>query len=154
MSDVAEPGKGLDLLGITVWNKAGGVWFSSNWNGIKTVTQAIAQGNLQVSSNNNLKNAETAINILPATERIDLLVFPNPFSDRLRFEFIAPVDAQARIDLFDMTGRLVNTVFDLPVKAGQDYQADFEPSNDVSGMYFYRATIGEQVFNGKVTYRK
>jgi hypothetical protein len=81
-------------------------------------------------------------------------VYPNPFSDRLRFEFIATVDAQARIDLFDMTGRLVNTVFDLPVKAGQDYQAEFKPVNEVSGMYFYRATIGEQVFNGKVMYKR
>jgi len=64
------------------------------------------------------------------------------------------VDAQARIDLFDMTGRLVNTVFDLPVKAGQEYNAEFRPDAQVSGMYIYRATIGEQVFNGKVTYRK
>jgi len=53
-----------------------------------------------------------------------------------------------------MTGRLVNTVFDLPVKAGQEYNAEFRPDAQVSGMYIYRATIGEQVFNGKVTYRK
>jgi hypothetical protein len=37
-----------DTLGITVWNKAGGVWFSSNWNGTKTIEQLINGGNLTV----------------------------------------------------------------------------------------------------------
>jgi hypothetical protein len=37
-----------DSIGITVWNKSGGLWFSSNWDGTKTVEQSIAGGNLQV----------------------------------------------------------------------------------------------------------
>ena len=30
MTDRGEPGSN-DTIGITVWNKAGGLWFSSNW---------------------------------------------------------------------------------------------------------------------------
>ena len=31
MTDRGEPGSGSDTIGITVWNKQGGLWFSSNW---------------------------------------------------------------------------------------------------------------------------
>jgi hypothetical protein len=47
MTDRGEPGSS-DSIAITVWNSAGGMWFSSNWNGVKTVEQTIAGGNLQV----------------------------------------------------------------------------------------------------------
>jgi len=47
MTDNGEPGSG-DAIGITVWNKNGGLWFSSNWNGTKTVEQLLGGGNLVI----------------------------------------------------------------------------------------------------------
>jgi hypothetical protein len=47
MTDNGEPGK-TDKIGITLYNKLGGVYFSSNWDGIKTIEQTIAGGNLVV----------------------------------------------------------------------------------------------------------
>jgi hypothetical protein len=47
MTDAGEPGS-KDLIGITVWNKNGGVWFSSNWDGAKTLEQLLGGGNLAV----------------------------------------------------------------------------------------------------------
>src|SRR5262249_5191628 len=47
MTDKGEPGSS-DTVGITVWNKAGGVWFSSRWDGTKTVEQTLGGGNLVV----------------------------------------------------------------------------------------------------------
>jgi hypothetical protein len=47
MTDWGEPGS-KDAIGITVWNKAGGIWFASNWDGAKTVEQLLAGGNLVV----------------------------------------------------------------------------------------------------------
>jgi hypothetical protein len=37
-----------DTIGITVWNKNGGLWFSSNWTGTKTAEQTLGGGNLSV----------------------------------------------------------------------------------------------------------
>ena len=37
-----------DTLGVTVWNKSGGLWFSSSWSGTRTVEQSLAGGNLVV----------------------------------------------------------------------------------------------------------
>ncbi len=54
MTDNGEPGS-RDTIGITVWNKAGGLWFSSNWQAVsppKTVEQNLGAspggGNLVV----------------------------------------------------------------------------------------------------------
>jgi hypothetical protein len=47
MTDRGEPGK-ADTIGITLWDKNGGLWFSSNWNGVKTVEQTLGGGNLVV----------------------------------------------------------------------------------------------------------
>ncbi len=37
-----------DTIAITLWEKSGGLWFASNWNGVKTVEQTLNGGNLQV----------------------------------------------------------------------------------------------------------
>jgi len=47
MTDKGEPGSG-DSIAVTVWNKSGGLWFSSNWDGTKTVEQTLGGGNVQV----------------------------------------------------------------------------------------------------------
>ncbi len=47
MTDKGEPGTS-DTLGIQVLSKNGGMWFSSNWSGTKTVEQKLGGGNLAV----------------------------------------------------------------------------------------------------------
>ena len=47
MTDKGEPGSS-DTIAITVWNKSGVLWFSSNWNGTKTLEQVLGGGNLMV----------------------------------------------------------------------------------------------------------
>jgi hypothetical protein len=47
MTDKGEPGSS-DTIAITVWNKSGGLWFSSNWTGTQTIEQILGGGNLQV----------------------------------------------------------------------------------------------------------
>jgi hypothetical protein len=47
ITDQGEPGI-ADSIGITLYNKAGGVWFSSNWDAVKMIEQTLGGGNLQV----------------------------------------------------------------------------------------------------------
>lgn len=95
----------------------------------------------------------TTTGVASVGEYSGLKVYPNPFGDRLRFEFVSPEATHARIDIYDMTGRMVKTVFNNPVESGVFYNADFKPQTGVSSMYFYRMTIGERVVNGKVVYK-
>lgn len=47
MKDNGEPGN-FDEIGITFYKSDGGLWFSSNWDGSKTINQRIDGGNLVV----------------------------------------------------------------------------------------------------------
>jgi hypothetical protein len=49
MTDNGSPGS-ADTIAVTVWNKNGGLWFASNWDGKKTVEQLLGGGNLEVHS--------------------------------------------------------------------------------------------------------
>jgi hypothetical protein len=100
------------------------------------------------------KSAEIATAITPEIELIDLKVYPNPFSDRLRFEFVSPESVNARIDLYDMNGRMVKTIFEQPVEGGVSYETEFRPEAIISGMYIYRVIMGDAVYNGKVIFKK
>jgi hypothetical protein len=53
-----------------------------------------------------------------------------------------------------MTGRLVKTIFEQPIEGGVNYEAGFRPETIISGLYIYRMTMGDAVYNGKVVFKK
>lgn len=68
--------------------------------------------------------------------------FPNPFNPRTSIEFSVPEDGLATIGIYDITGRLVRTVFSDVVKKGT-FTVSWDGYDDgddpvASGTYFYR----------------
>lgn len=49
LTDRGEPGRD-DSLAVTVWDRNDAMWFSSHWNGHRTVEQTIGGGNLKIHS--------------------------------------------------------------------------------------------------------
>ena len=49
MTDRTDVGTG-DAIAITIWNKSGGLWFASNWNGLFTDQQVLAAGNISINN--------------------------------------------------------------------------------------------------------
>ena len=47
LSDAGEPGSS-DKIGITIYNKSGGLWFTSDWDGTKTVEKTLGGGNISI----------------------------------------------------------------------------------------------------------
>jgi len=134
--------------GYSTWSSGIPTTFGKSWNGnfkFSVYCTYIAD---------NTKSAVITGDIEPVFEKAGLKVYPNPFSDRLRFEFVSPESVNARIDLYDMTGRMVKTIFEQPIEGGVNYEADFRPETIISGMYIYRMTMGESVYNGKVVFKK
>ena len=56
--------------------------------------------------------------------------------------------------MYDMTGSLVKNIFEQPIEGGVSYEAGFRPEAIISGMYIYRVTMGEAMYNGKVMFKK
>ncbi|RDB06629.1 beta strand repeat-containing protein [Runella aurantiaca] len=82
MTDNGEPGS-TDMIGITVWNKSGGLWFASNWNGAKTMQQTLGGGNLKASGGTAARVA--AEEVIPAEElALDVVIAPNPAANQVK----------------------------------------------------------------------
>jgi hypothetical protein len=47
MADNGTPGTD-DTLGITLWNRSGGLWYSSDWTGTTTKQDLVGGGDLSV----------------------------------------------------------------------------------------------------------
>jgi hypothetical protein len=98
-----------------------------------------------------MKSAEI---VSPVAEMNSLKVYPNPFSDKLNFEFVSDKSARAVIEIFNMTGQSVTRLLDQHVQEGVINRVEFAPTNIISGMYMYKLTIDGNSTVGKVIYRK
>jgi len=68
--------------------------------------------------------------------------YPNPFNSNTEISFVSPTAGRARIDIFDIGGRLVNTVLDGEIIAGLNHLRwngkDADGHEVSSGIYLYR----------------
>jgi hypothetical protein len=65
--------------------------------------------------------------------------YPNPFSGSAKFTLAVAEDQDVRVDLFDVQGRRVATLFEGSLVANRDHVLDLEAGDLGSGLYFYRA---------------
>jgi hypothetical protein len=145
MTDNGEPGKS-DMIAITVWNKAGGLWFASNWNGTKTVEQVLGGGNLKVHGgavcgSTTPAIAARVITPVPANE-LEVKVQNNPSTGGSAFRLqLRSNDRSTPIALkvTDMSGRPVEAKQGLAngstVELGRSY---------IQGMYMVEVVQGDQ----------
>jgi hypothetical protein len=68
--------------------------------------------------------------------------YPNPFNPSTIIKYQLPVDAQVSIKVYDITGRLVETLTDDFKKSGY-HETLFDGTNYASGIYLYRIVVGD-----------
>jgi hypothetical protein len=102
MTDMGEPGTS-DKIAITVWNKDGGLWFASSWDGVKTVEKTLAGGNLII------RGASTARmdNTIDAEPSAEVVVYPNPVLDKVSIDLKGMPAIEAKTILTDAVGKSV-----------------------------------------------
>jgi hypothetical protein len=66
---------------------------------------------------------------------------PNPFNPVTKINYALGLDGQARMELLDAQGRLVQVLFDEFHQPGR-YELTLDVSNLPSGNYYYRITSG------------
>jgi hypothetical protein len=92
-------------------------------------------------------------NLVVPTEIPDetkLSVYPNPFIQTTNFQIVPAVDARATLELYDIYGRLVETLFEARVEAGMIYEVKYHRTSSMDAMLIYRLTIGDKVVTGKL----
>lgn len=69
--------------------------------------------------------------------------FPNPFQGATTIRFTMPDSAQARIVLYDQSGRLIDTIADRHFAEGEN-QVSYRNNNLPAGQYVYRLEVGSK----------
>jgi len=135
MTDAGDPGSS-DQIGITVFNKSGGVWFTSNWNGTSTVQQTLGGGNLVVHSSTTVTAVQPVNGIiqttgaqplsLPTTDMFEVKVSDNPTETYFTLHVKSNTDRAIDIRVFNMRGKQVEQVSGAvgePIRVGQTLAA-------------------------------
>ncbi len=156
LTDKGEPGFD-DMISITVWKGGGGLWFTTFWDDValKPAEQTIDGGNLVVHSDDGGGGNQGGKKKVATIETIGTFdVYPNPFNDRVYFDLQWPADAATRLDILDITGATLKTVFEGKITRGQLMRLEYVPQELVTKMILYRLAVGEKVFTGKLLFKK
>lgn len=73
-----------------------------------------------------------------------LLSYPNPTTGPSKVEFKTVESTHALLEVYDLSGRNVGTIFNAEVQKGQEYLIDFDGSNLSRGVYIYRLTTAHE----------
>ena len=84
----------------------------------------------------------------------ELKVFPNPFTEKVTFEFVSATDSYGTLDIYSVTGQHVARILDRPVLSGELNRINYEPDHDVSGIYIYRLKLDDNVQVGRIIYKE
>ena len=63
---------------------------------------------------------------------------PNPFNPTTQFSLVVQSTQRVRIDVYDLTGRHVERLFDNPLMAGEEHRITWEAGAVPSGVYYIR----------------
>ncbi|MEQ1587128.1 MAG: hypothetical protein ABL895_14670 [Cyclobacteriaceae bacterium] len=92
----------------------------------------------------------------PAEEdaKLNVCAYPNPFVDRIKFEWTAPADDHVQVEIYDGLGRKVCEVFSGQVRKGQSCKADWIPNGQQDKtIYFYKYRSSKKVEQGRLLKR-
>lgn len=93
--------------------------------------------------------AEGAAGIASQPMLNNLIAYPNPFTDRVVFEFIPDQNAKVTLKVFDAKGRLVHEAAQMST-AHIANQLIFKSENHHAGIYHYRLVVDSEVYSGKI----
>jgi len=82
----------------------------------------------------------------------ELTVYPNPFNQQVTFIINLASSSEVSLEIFDVTGQKVETVYEGTMMAGQN-RISWSDDAGKPGMYFYRLTAANNVNTGKLIRR-
>jgi hypothetical protein len=85
---------------------------------------------------------------------IPLRVYPNPFNSKTTFEFTSVRDAHAVLEIHNILGQKVITLMDRIVKEGILNKVEYQPLDQLPGIYMYRLMLDNTIQTGKIVYTR
>ncbi len=104
-------------VAITLHRKAGGIWFSSSWDGTKTIQQAVTStskvyvdGGGSCSTGGNLTAASGESDHFPVAAPFTVSAYPNPSDDQFVLDLQGAGTGKVEVVVYDILGRVVKLI--------------------------------------------
>lgn len=99
-----------------------------------------------VSNNSSIQTQEVKLE----SPKTNVIAAPNPFNDRIRFSLQSEVSGRGSLDLYNMLGQKVNTVFQGYVQKGIPKTVEYSVPGPLRSTLIYVFRVGEQKVTGKL----
>ena len=76
-------------------------------------------------------------------------IYPNPFNPSTTIDFYAESDSNVNVSIYDLSGRLVESLLDNSMSAGS-HSVNWDASNHSSGIYIVQVRFDSSVHSSKV----
>jgi uncharacterized protein (TIGR02145 family) len=144
----ASGGGGYDKFRIKIWNKTDkAIVYDNNLGRDENDVPLTALGGGSIVIHKANDNT-------PKSNQMDesgLKVYPNPFTDHIYFDLQLKTDSKVSLEIFDISGTKLATVFNDVVVAFDHYLFEYNPKNVSSGIFFYRLIVdGQMMFTGNL----
>lgn len=94
------------------------------------------------------------LNVSEPLDESDLVAYPNPFTSKVTFSFNVQEREHTTLEIFDMNGNKVRTLFNGKARPGQDYQVELDANGLNQGMYIYKFRSGDSEQTQKIFFNK
>jgi hypothetical protein len=88
--------------------------------------------------------------ILEVPAKLNVSSYPNPYTDKVKFVIQSPVSGPASLEVFNMLGQKVQTVFQGYVEAGSGKSLEYDVPVANRGNLIYILRVGDQQATGKL----
>ena len=149
-------GGGIDKFRIKVWDKSNGntVVYDNELGSSENAEASTKLGGGSIVIHE-VKKKSLEVDVLASDLSDNLLkAYPNPFAERVFFDMQFVNDGHAVLEIFDMRGAKLTTLFDKSVEAGMIYRLEYAPTDVVPGILIYRLVKDGEVTNGRLIYQK
>ncbi len=98
----------------------------------------------------NTSKKKTQLEEFSTVNKVDVVdLFPNPANQSITLEFDLTSDSFVQIEVFDLTGKKVQSLINKSVNQGH-YSKTFDISSLIDGYYFIKGNIGNQIITESV----
>jgi hypothetical protein len=80
--------------------------------------------------------------------------YPNPFTDKLNIEFSYTNDTHAKLEIYNIAGSRLETLFNGPINGKEMYSVEYLPKLVSSQIILYHLTMNGKTQVGKLIYNE
>jgi hypothetical protein len=140
---------------INVINNAfdGGRFFLGYYATQKSCSSTFREG-LITNSHTNAVSLTNLTSLTTEPAKLSVTAYPNPFDKLVKFSIESPVSGMATLDVYNIVGQKLHTVYQGYLHAGAKEVIDYNVPSSYKGALIYTLKVGTQEINGKVVQMK